>query len=177
MKLYQFHPKDNSIDALDLQTVCAPWFFEDEMDSIIEYLQEFSIEASDVKYVPSEAFSIISLEREPQGVFGYILFNNTKPMWANNKDKNIKYHQITFIGIDERLHNYDWIKDALHTIFHKIIKCDTKQEKDKKDIVWLTYNGIPYSKTMCKEYDIDNNMFAAEAAYFANIICPQTEKK
>ena len=164
-------PLEAEIDSEYLCNITMPVPFEDEIDDFISTLRT-NIDKESLSYNPNESFTIISSEREPKGVFGYILFDNQKK--SIQEEDSTRFHRLTYIGLVGSLFCERWLVETFHTIFHKIIKCDTENDKTITDIVWFEFNGVPYSVKMNKTYDIYDNMFIEESEIFTNYICKIT---
>ena len=152
-----------------LRELAMPAPFEDSADDLYDRLTHFELDPSDINYIPQESFAIISSEREPKGVFGYVLFDNRHI--PSVKSENTRFHRLSFIELSEGLYNKDWLTDTFHTIFHRIIKYNTKKDFGIRDIVWFDYNSETFIKEMNKTYDTYDNMFMPESEEIAQRIC------
>lgn len=161
--------KENAFEDEYLRELAMPAPFEDSADDLYDRLSRYELNPQGITYNPQESFSIISSEREPKGVFGYILFDN-HPI-PSVDSKNTRFHRLSFVELVESLYDDVWLAVTFHTIFHRIIKYDTKEDLEIRDIVWLDYDGEPFIKEMDKAYDIYDNMFVAESKEIANRIC------
>lgn len=164
-------PLKAEIDNEYLYNITMPVPFEDEIDDFINTLRT-NIDKESLSYNPNESFTIISSEREPKCVFGYILFDNQKK--SIKEVDSTRFHRLTYIGLVSSLFCKRWLVETFHTIFHKIIKYDTENDKAITDIVWFEFNGMPYSVKMNKTYDIYDNVFIKESETFADYICKIT---
>lgn len=175
MRISFFTGTDSDIPAESLRECTMPSPFEDTADTLLERLADYSIEPNNICYAPNESFSIIGTERDMGDVYGHILFDNSKPItFTEENGKRYQYHRLTFLGLDRRLFENNWLRDTFHTIFNKIIKYNSQTDKSIIDVVWFEYDGASCFKTMDKQYDIYDNMFDRESRYFADIFT-QTE--
>ena len=142
--------------------------FEDSFDSFYERLSSFDINPEAITYTPNKSFAIISSEREPKGVFGYILFDGQKyPSFENN---DARFHRITYIDLLAELCDEKWLAETFHTILHRIVKCETDEDLKKEDYVWFVFNGEPFVLLITKVYDIYDDMFMEESKKLAKRI-------
>lgn len=152
----------------ELCRLTMPVLFEDSIDNLYERLSSFDIDAKTITYTPDKSFTIISSEREPKGVFGYILLDGQKhPSFENNDGQ---FHRITYIDLLAELCDEKWLAEIFHTILHRIVKCETDEDLKKEDYVWFEFNGEPFVLPIRKVSDIYDNMFMEESKKLAKQI-------
>ena len=152
----------------ELCRLAMPVPFEDNIDNLYERLSSFDIDTKTIIYTPDKSFAIISSEREPKGVFGYILFDGQKhPSFEGN---DAQFHRITYIDLLAELCDEKWLAETFHTILHRIVKYETDEDLKKEDYVWFEYNGEPYILPIRKVSDIYDNMFMEESEKLAKRI-------
>lgn len=159
---------ESILDDEFLRKLAMPAPFEDSADDLYDRLSRYELNPQDIAYNPQESFAIISSEREPKGVFGYVLFDN-RPFPSANSE-NTRFHRLSFIEMAAGLYDEVWLAETFHTIFHRIIKHETEKDAEMRDVVWCDYNGEPFVTIMDKTYDLSCNMFLTEARKIANFI-------
>ena len=159
---------ESGMEDGELRRFTMPVPFEDSIDNLLERLFSFDMDTKAITYTPDKPFAIISSEREPKGVFGYILFDGQKhPSFVGN---DAQFHRITYIELLAELCDEEWIAETFHTILHRIVKCETQEDLKKKEYVWFEFNGKPYILPIKKVFDIYDNMFMDESLLLAKWI-------
>lgn len=156
------------IDKDELRQLTTVVPFNEKLDDFNRSLSIYDNYPNDITFLEKESFAIVSSEKEPTGVFGFILFDNKEI--PSMKDDNVRFHRLSFIELVHELYDYNWLVETFHAIFHRIIKYETQSDVEKREIVWGEIDGQHIVIEMNKTKDLYCNMFMQESQKMANVL-------
>ena len=139
---------------------------EDDESRVMDTLLSNCIE--EISFIPNESFVCDSSDRAYSISGGVILISNKDlreepnfiPQFQFEDKRDIRFHKIEAIILDNRLFTKEWLEYAFHTIFDNIVN----EDEESKEVVWVDYNNELYTVPLNKEYDKNENRLNEEAS-------------